>query len=33
VELGETFERAAEPLKQLFAKEEGPRLEKREPLL
>jgi MFS-type transporter involved in bile tolerance (Atg22 family) len=33
VELGEAFERAAEPLKQLFTKEEGPRLERREPLL
>jgi len=33
VELGEAFERAAEPLKQLFTKEEGPRLGKREPLL
>jgi hypothetical protein len=33
VEVGEAFERAAEPLRQLLAKEEGPRLEKREPLL
>jgi hypothetical protein len=33
VELGEVFERAAEPLRQLLTKEEGPRLEKREPLL
>jgi hypothetical protein len=32
VELGEAL-RAAEPLRQLFTKEEGPRLEKREPLL